>query len=109
MRMKTIFTDFTKAIRKVTAKHIRKALAEIDRDGVPRNRRSKKWCLRFKRTLYPPKYVLSLAVKHATGRALPTNEHPGGEDTNRYLRWALQSERGFAIFRCRTGSNTAVF
>jgi hypothetical protein len=35
---------------------------------------------------YPPKYVLALAAKHATGNELPSDEFSGGEQTNSILR-----------------------
>jgi hypothetical protein len=35
---------------------------------------------------YPPKYVVSLAARHATGQALPSNQFSGGSETNEFLR-----------------------
>jgi hypothetical protein len=35
---------------------------------------------------FPPKYVVSLAARHATGQALPSNEFNGGTETNTFLR-----------------------
>jgi hypothetical protein len=97
---------FKDAVRRVTAEHIKRALAEINKKGVPKERRSRTWCLKIGSRRYPPKYVLSLAVKNATGRLLPTVGHPGGERTNGPLRKALRNEPRYSIVRCTTGSNT---
>jgi hypothetical protein len=47
--------------------HVLKAIAKIDRDGVPKPRESYKYFLRYNGRDYPPKYVISLAYKYATG------------------------------------------
>jgi hypothetical protein len=97
---------FKNAVRRVKAEHIKKALAEIDGMGNPKERRSRKWCLEIGIRHYPPKFVLSLAVKYAVGRALSPSEHSGGENTHRYLRKILQHDRRYSIVRCPNGSNT---
>jgi len=97
---------FKDAVRLVKAEHIKKALKEINKKGNPKERRSRTWCLKIGNRRYPPKYVLSLAVKYATGRALPVVGHPGGESTHRPLREALRNELQYKIVRCLTGSNT---
>ena len=51
--------------------HFGQAAAEIDRDGVPAKRRSVHYDLVLNGKRYPPKYVISLATKYATG-----TEHP---------------------------------
>ena len=94
--------SFKEAVKRVTAAHVRQALTEIDRHKVPRNRRSTKWGLKNGNIYYPPKYVLSLAVKFATGRPLAPDDHSGGEHTNAILR-----DLGFEVIRCPNGSNAA--
>jgi hypothetical protein len=92
--------SFKDAIKKVTATHVKRALAEIDRHNIPRNRRSTKWGLRIGTRYYPPKYVLSLAVKIASRQTLAPSDHSGGERTNAVLR-AL----GFEIVASPNGSS----
>jgi 5-methylcytosine-specific restriction enzyme B len=96
------------ALRRVTAEHIKKALAEINAIGNPKERRSVNWCLKIGNSSirYPPKFVLSLAVKYAVGKPLSAAEHSGGESTHRYLRKALRNDPRYSIVRCPTGSNT---
>jgi len=69
----------------ITKQHVLDAIAEIDRDGVPPVRRAKGFDLVYNGKTYPPKYVLSLAAKHATGRELDPSEFSGGEATNNLL------------------------
>ena len=51
----------------LTEKHIELAAKEIDRRGVPRQRRSHHYDLVLNGRKYPPKYVISLANRYATG------------------------------------------
>ena len=69
-----------------------KALKEITRDGIPNNRKSRKYYLRHDGKYYPPKYVLSIANKFATGKELSPSEFYGGQQSNDFL-----SELGFKI------------
>ncbi len=71
---------------KLTKAHILAALAEIDKSGVPEGRQAKGYDLVHDGKKYPPKYVISLAVKHATGKELPHTKFSGGEKTNSVLR-----------------------
>lgn len=79
-------------IPKLTRSHVEKALAEIDRSGIPPGRRSTKFVLVVNGKNYPPKYVVSLAAMHATGRALDPSEFSGGAETNNTL-----SALGFTV------------
>jgi len=54
----------------INAKHVIKAIAKIDTDGVPGNRKSVKYFLRNGGRLYPPKYVISIANYFANGEPL---------------------------------------
>jgi hypothetical protein len=78
----------------ITAEHVHAAIAEIDRTGVPEWRQSTRYLLVYQGRCYPPKYVVSLAARHATGRALRSNEFNGGSETNTFLR-----SLGFQITR----------
>ena len=83
--------------KEVTTQHILQALNEIDRIGVPKRRQSTKFNLYHDGKSYPPKYVLSLATKYATGKELEARDFSGGDETNNFL-----SSHGFTI---REGSN----
>ena len=65
---------------------ILKALKEITRNGVPNNRKSRKYHLRHDGKNYPPKYVLSIANKFATGKELLPSEFHGGPESNDLLK-----------------------
>jgi hypothetical protein len=54
----------------IKSEHILAALAEIDRNGIPPGRQATKFVLVCEGRKYPPKYVLSLAARHATGTQL---------------------------------------
>ncbi|MBU6994425.1 HNH endonuclease [Ferrovum myxofaciens] len=47
--------------------HFKQAATEIDRNGVPAERRSVYYDLVIEGKRYPPKYIVSLAAKFATG------------------------------------------
>jgi len=70
----------------ISQEHVLLALEQIDQQGIPPNRESRKFHLHHNGRPYPPKYVISLASQYATGRALPPKEFTGGEETNRFLR-----------------------
>jgi hypothetical protein len=76
----------------ISTEHIRAAIEKIDSEGVPPNRASTKFEILFNSRKYPPKYVVSVAAKLATGKELLPNEFSGGEETNSFLR-----ERGFEV------------
>jgi 5-methylcytosine-specific restriction protein B len=75
------FDTFAAATEEVTPSHVLAAIDEIDRDGVPPNADSTGFDLVYKGKPYPPKYVLSLAVKHATGEPLDRERFSGGQDS----------------------------
>jgi hypothetical protein len=76
----------------IKREHILGALAEIDRTGVLAGRQSKKFAILHDGKKYPPKYVLSLAAKQATGVDLPPRFFAGGNEANHFLM-----ERGFRV------------
>ncbi len=53
--------------------HIVQAAKEIDLNGVPPQRESRKYLVQIGETLYPPKYIISLAVKHLRGQEMDSN------------------------------------
>lgn len=61
------------------------ALTFIDKNGVPSNRRATKYNLYHNDKSYPPKYVLSIATKIASGRELEPYQFNGGNETNNFL------------------------
>jgi hypothetical protein len=74
---------FAEAVPKVEREHIEAAIAQIDRDGfVPKHRNGTKFSLQIENNprYYPPKYVLFLAIKNATGEAV--TKYSGGRPTN---------------------------
>lgn len=71
--------------RQVDKQDILDALIFIDRNGVPPNRRATKYNLYHNDKSYPPKYVLSIATKIATGRKLEPYQFNGGKETNSFL------------------------
>lgn len=54
--------------------HIEQAAKEIDLNGVPSQRESRKYLVQIGDTLYPPKYIISLAVKYLKGKELDSND-----------------------------------
>jgi hypothetical protein len=74
------------AIPKLEKQHVLTALAEIDANGVPPDRNAKSFDLLYNGQSYPPKYVISLAAKSATGKELEPSAFSGGEPTNSILR-----------------------
>lgn len=78
----------------VTAHHVRQALEEIDKDGVPEDAESTGYDLVERGRTYPPKLVLSLAVKYATGEPLERSNFSGGEQSSAFR---LLRKLGFKI------------
>ncbi len=85
----------------ITKTHIIKAIERIDEEGVPPNRKSKKYLLAYNGKYYPPKYVISLANKYANGRELDHFEFKGGKETNDFLR-----SKGFKIVEISDSSSS---
>lgn len=85
---------FPAATASVTASHVIAAIEEIRRDGVPPNAASTFFDLLYQDRRYPPKYVLSLAVKNATGEILPRERFSGGKGSPAFR---LLQKLGFDI------------
>ena len=69
----------------LTEKHFRQAAAQIDREGVPTERNSVHYDLVLNGRRYPPKYVVSLAQKFATGTEFPAADFDAVEAKNYFL------------------------
>ena len=69
------------AIPRITRANVLAASDEIRRDRVPPTRLSTRYLVTLDGGHYTPKYVVSLAVKYATGRVLHPGEFSGGRET----------------------------
>lgn len=81
------------------AAHVLQALQEIDQTGVPSDAASTTYDLLYNGKRYPPKYVLSLAVKHAKGRPLNRALFSGGEKSTAFR---ILRDLGFEILSKNT-------
>lgn len=68
----------------LTRAHVLQALKEIDSTTVPDQRQSMDYDVLFEGAHYPPKYVISVAAKHASGTELPPDQFNSIE-TNLFL------------------------
>lgn len=78
-------TDLSAIVDAISADHVRLALAEIDRNGAPASAQSTGYDLVEAGRRYPPKLVLSLAAKQATGQELDRGSFSGGVETHKIL------------------------
>nr|WP_315596599.1 DUF3578 domain-containing protein [uncultured Cupriavidus sp.] len=85
---------FAAATEGVSKEHVRQALNQIDREGVPDDAESTGYDLFYEGKRYPPKLVLSLAVKYATGEPLDRAAFSGGEASSAFR---LLRRLGFEI------------
>src|SRR3989304_2486811 len=85
-------------IPEISRANVLSAIKHIQKKGIPPRRRSNRYCLVHDGRRYPPKYVVSLAVKSTTGRALDPREFGGGVETNSLLR-----RLGFSIVSLMPG------
>lgn len=65
----------------IKEEHVNKAIKEIDLQGTPKNAQSTTYDLIYNNKTYPPKLVLSLAYKYATGKELDRSIFNGGKET----------------------------
>src|SRR5690606_11880113 len=72
---------FAAATEGVTATHVRQAIADIERDGIPDSAASVTYDLIYQGRRYPPKLVLSLAVKRLSGEEFDRNAFTGGDES----------------------------
>lgn len=66
----------------LTDNHFRQAAAHIDGEGVPSERNSVYYDLVIGEGRYPPKYIVSLAVRFATGKEYPAGDFNAVEAKN---------------------------
>jgi hypothetical protein len=69
----------------VQRQHVLSAIAEIDANGVPNTRRAKGFDVIVDGKTYPPKYLLCLAGRFATGTEFDPGHFSGGHETNSVL------------------------
>lgn len=70
----------------ISVEHILRALEEIDRYGIPEQRKATRYYLNYEGKLYPPKYVISLANKYANGSELNPTDFSGGLESKAFLK-----------------------
>ena len=86
--------SFDKYTRGVAREHVLLALAEIDLDDLSPRARSSTYDLIQGGKRYPPKYVLSLACRHANGQEFPREFFHGGLESKAFR---LLERLGFFI------------
>jgi hypothetical protein len=72
--------------KNITRQHVLSAVADIDRSGTPDRKVSRKFTVDYNGNHYPPKYLVSLANRHANGTELSSSVFNGGAETNDFLR-----------------------
>jgi len=72
--------------KNISRDDILKAIVEIDENGIPSNRHSVKWSVNHLGSLYPPKYLISVANRKINGENWDPSKFSGGEETNDYLK-----------------------
>lgn len=90
--------SFTEATQSLTRAHVLKALEEIDQKGVPAGAESTRYDLVYEDRRYPPKLVLQLSARIATGSDLPRDQFKGGEESGavkalRNLGFQIEAKR----------------
>ena len=85
---------------RITKTHIADAIQRILRDGVPRRRSGRSYCLVTNGEHLPPKYTIALAHQVATGELLHSDRFSGGPESNAFLR-----RRGFEVVECDCGGS----
>jgi predicted HNH restriction endonuclease len=78
----------------IKKRHVDRAIELIKTTGIPKSRKATKFDLVHGAYRFPPKYVLSVAARIATGTFLSAGRFSGGDEANDYL-----SNLGFGIRR----------
>ena len=86
----------------LTEKHFTQAAAHIDGEGVPVERNSVHYDLVIGEKRYPPKYIVSLAVKLATGKEYPAGDFNAVEAKNYFQR------KGYTVIDRRKEAEASV-
>ncbi|MEQ3691042.1 MAG: hypothetical protein ABNG98_05950, partial [Flavobacterium sp.] len=82
-------------MNQITKEHILQAIQEIDKEGIRNGRHSSTYDLVFNDKSYPPKLVISIANRFATGVELDSSTFSGGIGTDAFK---LIEKYGFKIF-----------
>ena len=85
------FAEHTRDIRR---EHVIQALNDIGENGYPENAEARIYHLIHGNRRYPPKYVLSVAARFATGEEFPRQFFTGGADSRAFR---LLEKLGFHI------------
>ena len=80
----------------ITKSHILSAIKEIDEQGIRNGRHSNTYDLIYDGKPYPPKLVISIANRYATGTELDSNEFYGGPNKPAF---DLLLKEGFEIIK----------
>jgi hypothetical protein len=81
---------------KLQRKDVESALNEIGAtDKVPPEHRQKKYCLDERGEHWPPKYIVAVAWKHATGTQKDHRSFSGGKFSNNQL-----TRLGYSVLAC---------
>lgn len=78
----------------INKEHLKKAIQEIDEQGVRKGRHSSTYDLVYQGKYYPPKLVISIANRFANGNELDPNDFEGGKGT---AAFDLLKKEGFEI------------
>jgi len=71
--------------KNIRREHIVKAIEQIEKEGLPKGRDSKKFLMLYEGKYYPPKYVISLANNFVNGKELSPSDFSGGKESNAFL------------------------
>jgi hypothetical protein len=69
----------------IRASHVRLAANEIRANGIPKGREAEKFLVLVDGEGFPPKLILSVAARFATGSELGPGQFSGGQEANRHL------------------------
>lgn len=72
--------------KEITKQHVFSAIEELRNGEIPQKRQSTKFDLVYEGRSYPPKVVISVAARYATGVELPAEEFSGGDESNTVLK-----------------------
>ena len=73
-------------IKLLTVNSIMKAIYRAKTEGIPTNRKSKTYNILFEGEIFPPKYIVMLAIKIDQNINLTPEDINGGLELNKVLR-----------------------
>lgn len=85
----------------ITKEHILSAIQEINEQGIRNGRHSSTYDLIYEKKAYPPKLVISIANRYATGKELDPNSFAGGLGTEAFkllesLKFEIRAMKEYA-------------